>query len=176
MALLRQITALVAGTLLVAVPLLVASSPTDGQNLEYQVKAAFLFNFLKFIEWPSPPAAADAWVFCIAQPDPFGDVLDGTVRGKSVEGHPVRVQRFTRLSEIHACHILFVSRPAQAKLGVPILPGVLTVGENPGFVNDGGVLRFYLEDGKVRFEISADAARAAGLRVSAQLLRVGGSR
>ena len=142
----------------------------DVENrLEYQVKAAFLFNFLKFVEWP--PAAADApWVIGVLGHDPFGEMLDQTVRGKIVNGRKVEVRRYARLGDVKDCNILFIGR---GESGMPIEPGLLTVGETPGFLKAGGAISFYLEDNRVRFEIRPAAGRAAGLHISSQLLKLG---
>lgn len=144
-----------------------------GDSLEYQVKAAFLFNFLKFVEWP--PAANDApWVIGVLGADPFGGGLDNAVRGKRVNGRAVEVRRFGRAEDVKDCNILFIGREEFARNGVPAqLPGVLTVGEVPGFLQAGGAINFYFEDHRVHFEIRPSATQKAGLQLSSQLLRLG---
>lgn len=152
------------------------SPAAAGENLEYQVKAAFLFNFLKFVDWPAlaPAAANDAsWVIGVLGPDPLGDALDNTVRGKVVNGRRVEVRRYAKPGDVKGCHILFIGRAASEHGGAPSQPGLLTVGEDPGFLKSGGIINFYLEDNRVHFEISAPAAHSAGLHVSPQLLRLG---
>jgi YfiR/HmsC-like len=154
--------------------LLLASLPAFpvGEDLEYQVKAAFLFNFLKFVEWL--PAANDApWVIGVLGHDPFGKVLDQTVAGKIVNGRPVEVRRYARLSEVKECNILFLGRADFERTGTPVQPGLLTVGEAPGFLKSGGAINFYLEDNRVHFEIRPAVARSVGLHVSSQLLKLG---
>jgi hypothetical protein len=145
----------------------------DGANrLEYQVKAAFLFNFLKFVEWP--PGAGDApWVIGVLGHDPFGEVLDQTVRGKIVSGRPVEVRRYSRLSDVKGCNILFIGGADFGRIGIPAQQGMLTVGEAPGFLKAGGTINFYIEDNRVHFEIQPAVARTAGLRLSSQLLKLG---
>jgi hypothetical protein len=144
----------------------------DASRLEYQVKAAFLFNFLKFIEWPV--GAADApWVIGVLGHDSFGEVLDNTVRGKIVNGRSIQVRRFSRLGDVKNCHILFIGHADFDRSGAPVQPGLLTVGEAPGFLKSGGIINFYIEDNRVHFEIRAAAAHATGLRMSAQLLKLG---
>lgn len=157
-------------TLLAAVPL--HTEPSGEDRLEYQVKAAFLFNFLKFIDWP-PTAGDGPWVIGVLGTDPFGEALDQTVRGKIVNGRPVEVRRYSRLSDVKDCNILFIGRAAAGRIGVPVQPGLLTVGETPGFLNSGGIVNFYLEENRVHFEIRPALARATGLRVSSQLLKLG---
>ena len=143
-----------------------------GDHLEYQVKAAFLFNFLKFVDWPA--AAGDApWVIGILGRDPFAGVLEDTVRGKMVNGRRVEVRRYARPADVKDCNILFIGHADFERLGMPAQPGLLTVGEAPGFLKSGGMINFYLEDNRVHFEIRPEVAHAAGLRLSSQLLKLG---
>jgi hypothetical protein len=152
--------------------LAVPASPASEDRLEYQVKAAFLFNFLKFVEWPA--GAPDLpWGICVLGHDPFGDVLDQTVRGKIVNGRPVEVRRYARISDIKDCHILFIARADFERLGTPVQQGLLTVGESPGFLKAGGVINFYIEENRVHFEIRPSVIPSTGLRVSSQLLKLG---
>lgn len=157
----------------IAVALLGAQpKPLLAEGLEYQVKAAFLFNFLKFVEWA--PAAADApWVIGVLGHDPFGAALDLTVRGKIVNGRKVDVRRYNKASDVKDCNILFIGRGDYERTGIPAQPGLLTVGESSGFLKAGGVISFYIEDNRVRFEIRPASARSAGLHVSSQLLKLG---
>jgi hypothetical protein len=157
----------------IAVALLGAQpAALSGEGLEYQVKAAFLFNFLKFVEWP--PASADVpWVIGVLGRDPFGETLDLTVRGKIVNGRNVDVRRYDKASDVRGCNILFIGRGDFERTGIPTQPGMLTVGESSGFLKAGGSISFYLEDNRVRFEIRPASARSAGLRVSSQLLKLG---
>jgi hypothetical protein len=156
----------------VLLTLTLLASPTlsaEPNAIEYEVKAAFLFNFLKFVDWPAAPDGP--WVIGVVGASNFAGILEGTVRGKTVKGFPVTVKRLPAISAARSCHIVFVPMPVQGPL-TP-LPGVLTVGDDLHFLDAGGIVSFYLEDSKVRFEIQADAAKAAGLRVSAQLLKLG---
>jgi YfiR/HmsC-like len=147
--------------LVLLAPLSFAHSPDDRPN-EDQVKAAFLYNFLKFVDWP--PAPADrAWVIGVAGSNAFAATLEDTVREKSVNGRRVIVKRLASLADAHDCQIAFQVGPAPAP--IPALPGVLTVGP-------GGILDFYIDDSQVRFEIRLEAAKAAGLHISAQLLKL----
>ncbi len=143
-----------------------------GGGLEYQVKAAFLLNFLKFVEWPASPHDSP-WVIGVLGRDPFGDLLDNTVRGKVVNGRPVEVRRYAKASDVKDCNILFLGRAEFERMGTPVQAGLLTVGEAPGFLKSGGIINFYLEENRVHFEIRASAVHSMGLQVSSQLLKLG---
>ena len=149
---------------------LTASPARSGEpnTTEYQVKAAFLFNFLKFVDWPG--AQQSPWIIGVVASNSFAGILEETVLGKTVKGSQVIVKRLPNVAAAHGCHIVFVPMPVPA-FAPPA--GVLTVGDDPHFLSAGGIVGFYLEDGKVRFEIQPDTAKAAGLRVSAQLLKLG---
>jgi hypothetical protein len=142
--------------------------------LEYQVKAAFLLNFAKFVEWPANAfAAPDAPItICILGDDPFGGVLDQIVEGESIDGRKIAVRRMKRPSASQACQILFVSKSEKAFSTSELGPGVLTVGEGEGFLAHGGVIAFVIEDRRVRFDVGKSAAEKAGLKLSSKLLRV----
>ncbi len=148
-----------------------AESPT-----EYEVKAAFLFNFVKFVEWPPTPPASpkDPFTICTLGEDRFRGVLDRIVEGKAWNGHPLLVRRLKTPQEARACQILFISSSERAGISriFESLRGasVLTVGETEGFAQGGGMINFTLEEDRVRFEINVDAARAAGLKISSRLL------
>jgi hypothetical protein len=150
----------------------------DEENrLEYQVKAAFLFNFLKFVEWP-PVVAGTPWVIGVLGPDPFGEVLDETMRGKIVNGRRIEVRRYARPGEVKECNILFIGvaqfeRMTAAAQPVPSRVGLLTVGESPEFRKSGGAVNFVLADHRVHFKLQPSAASAAGLKMSSQLLKLG---
>ena len=141
-------------------------------SLEYQVKAAYLFNFTKFVDWPEHVMpVGEPITICVAAPGPFGKTLEETVRGELVAGHPLTT-RVVR--DAAGCHVLFVPEGVTA---APLLRDartapVLTVGESAEFLRDGGVVNFVMDDGKVRFEISQDAAARAQLRISSRLLRL----
>lgn len=144
----------------------------DAVSLEYRLKAGYLFNFVKFVEWPAPVQAGPLTI-CVAGRNPFGDLLTEIVRDEAVNDQKLA----TRV--IHTpdpgCHVVFVPKDVastpylRAARGSP----TLTVGESPGFIAQGGIVNFVLEEGKVRFQISAEAADRAQLRVSSHLLRLG---
>jgi hypothetical protein len=140
--------------------------------LEYRVKAAYLFNFTKFVEWPSGSMPAGTPLsLCVAGANPFGAALEETIRGELVEGRPLTT-RVVR--DPSGCHVLFVPQgvAAAGMLREARTKPILTVGESRDFLADGGVVNFLMEDGKVRFEISQDAASRAHLRISSRLLRL----
>jgi hypothetical protein len=157
---------------IIAIALLAPRDASAADGLEYQVKAAFLFNFLKFIDWPPSPIGSP-WVIGILGSDPFGEVLDDTVRGKTVGNRIVEVRRYARFADVKNCNILFIGRTEYERMGTPTQPGLLTVGEAPGFLKSGGIINFYIEDNRVHFEIQPAVARSTGLHVSAQLLKLG---
>jgi hypothetical protein len=144
---------------------------------EYQVKAALLFNFVKFVEWP-PNAFADAntpFVIGVLGQDPFGSYLDDTVRGERWNGRPLVVQRYRSAGELKNCHVLFISRSESDRLD-QILASlkyrkILTVTDAAG--DNGGVIIRFINDGnRIRFKIDAQAAKTASLTISSKLLRL----
>jgi hypothetical protein len=150
-----------------------ASARDDEHATEHQVKAAFLYHFLKFVDWPVPPVDRP-WQIGVVGSAQFAEVLAETVKGKTVKGRPVTVVPVTNTADARNCHIVFFSSPL--KNAPASVTGVLTVGEDARFLAAGGILNFFLEDNKVRFEINAQAARSAGLRMSAQLMQLGSVR
>jgi hypothetical protein len=153
----------------------VAPSATD-ERLEYQVKAAFLLNFTKFIEWPvSAFDTSDSpIVICILGDDPFGNALDQIVAGEVVNGRRIVVQRIKRPPPVKTCQALFIGRQEKEVLKnlSDLGPGVLTIGEGQSFVHDGGMIAFVVENRRVRFGINETAAVSAGLKLSSKLLNV----
>lgn len=156
-----------------------AASHAHGEEIgEYQVKAAFLYNFAKFVEWPpqSFKTPTDPIAICGLGLNRFGDTLEETVRGKTAGGRPFVVRAVSGIPAAGACHILFVSSPEWRRLGSDLgllkVNGLLTVGETPGFAAGGGVINFKLQDGKVRLEINMEAAEQAHLHLSFKLLSV----
>ena len=139
--------------------------------LEYRVKAAFLFNFAKFVEWP-PEADAGPLQICVAGRNVFGDALVDTVRGETINGRPLAVRVI--LEPEPGCHVIFVPRGAatQAYLRAARTSPSLTVGESPDFIAQGGMVNFTLDGTSVRFEIDREAAERVGLRISSRLLRL----
>lgn len=155
-----------------------AAAQRVGPSLERKVQAGFLLNFARYVEWPAEafPTAGSPLRIGVLGDDPFGVFLDQTVQGETVNGHGVVVQRSQAVDTLRECQIVFVSRSAAVQEGkdLAVLAGrpILTVGEVAGFAHRGGVVNFYLDNARVRFEISRLASERAGLKVSPQLLRL----
>ena len=146
------------------------------QLSEYQIKAAFLYNFGRFIDWP-PEAFADGsspFIFGILGENPFGKTLDQAFNGKTLNGHPVVVQVIHSLTEASHCHILFISSSEKSHLEKIIqslhAASILTVSETSHFIDAGGMINFVTVDNKVRFQINNGAAKTARLKISSKLL------
>ncbi len=140
------------------------------------MKAAFLFHFAQFVDWPPETFkdAASPLTYCTVGGDPFRGALEATLNGKAVEGRWVRVLHFKEAQEIQGCQVMFIGIADKKFISATMadLKGtpVLTVGESEHFVQEGGMIGFFLEDNKVRFEINLNAAEHAKLKISARLL------
>jgi hypothetical protein len=141
-----------------------------------QVKAAYLFNFAKFIEWPAEgfDKADAAMNFCTLGRSPVVDELDSSVRGKSISGHIVTVKHLHGPEEIKGCHLVFLAASAgkQGRKLVLAAKGspILLVAESPGFARAGGTIDFIMEDSRLIFEVNITAAENAHLKISSKLL------
>lgn len=155
-----------------------APAPGALAPTEYEVKAAFLYNFARFVEWPAETFrdAGQPFVVAVLGRDPFGPVLDQTLSGKTVLGRRIEVKRGDRVEDVRGAHIVFVSASERAR--VPSIlkslkgQGVLTVGDMDGFAERGGTINFVLRGNKVRFEINPANAEESRLRMSSQLLKL----
>ncbi len=164
---------------MLCVALLLVNAPRPASSAsEYQLKAAFLFNFGKFVEWPehafeSPESALR---ICVLGEAPFGQELDATVAGRTVGARPIEVRRMGAGAGTSACHMLFLSGAERKHLGAlaSTLSGapVLLVGESDDFAREGGMINFIKVDNKIRFEINDAEARQAGLKISSKLLKL----
>jgi hypothetical protein len=144
---------------------------------EYDVKAAYLYNFGKFVRWPVNEARHEnTFEICVAGEDPFRGALDAVLKDAVIGSRKVQQRHVTASADIPGCHILFFSESlqAQAEALLVSLQGddVLTVSDIPQFVNRGGMIQFVRRGGRVRFEVNLLAAQDAGLTLSADLLRV----
>lgn len=174
----HPITNVIVICLLVSAEFACAGTAQAASANEYQIKAAFLFNFAKFVVWPSG-AFADAktpLVIGVLGQDPFGSYLDETVRGELVDNRQLVIQRYHSPGEIRNCHVLFISRSEAGHLNQIVSSlrsrNILIVTDANG--GDGGVIiRFVTEGNRIRFKIDAQAAKAANLTISSKLLRLG---
>jgi YfiR/HmsC-like len=145
---------------------------------EYEVKAAFLFNFAKFVEWPDSAFRHpdEPIVLGILGEDPFGASIDRMLADKTIGGHRLLVKRFRGVDTLERCHILFIGRSEEERLDRVLakLDGAptLTVGEGEQFAEAGGMIAFVIDHNRVRFDVDLHAAREAGLNPSSQLLKV----
>jgi hypothetical protein len=145
---------------------------------EYEVKAAYLFNFGRFVEWPTKIAATkgDTFAICVLGQDPFGAALDATIAGETIAGKNVVARRILKPQDALNCRVLFVSSSEESRLKdiLPVLhdASILTVSDIPQFTRRGGMIQFTLEGSRVRFEVNLTPAQEAGLTLSSELLKV----
>jgi uncharacterized protein DUF4154 len=146
------------------------------QSSEYLIKAGYIYNFAKLVEWPASAFAQpdSPIVIGIVGTDPFGPIIDKVLEGKKVNGHSFVIKRLKPTADVKECHILFVGTSLGPHVadtirltrGTPIL----TISEIPGFADRGGIINLTLEQNKVRFEVNVDAAKQADLNISSRLL------
>jgi len=145
---------------------------------EYQLKAVFLYNFAQFTEWPDDAFATDKspLVIGVIGSDPFGHSLENTIKGETIQGHPLVIQHYHRADEIKACHILFISQSENRQLDEIVRSlkekPTLTVADADGPASAAVMIRFMVENNKVHFRINQRAATNAHLILSSRLLRV----
>ena len=170
---LRRITAALAGLLLLAAPRLTAQ-----RGLEYEVKAAYLYNIVNFVTWPPDAFAepADPVHVCVFGTDPFGPLLDRAMQGGTANMRPIVVDRISETAAVAKCHLLFIpgnnnEQIDQLVRAVGQRP-VLTIGEARDFVRHGGMIAFMVDGGRIRFDVNLPAASARGLALSSRLLQV----
>ncbi|MBI5213182.1 MAG: YfiR family protein [Nitrospirae bacterium] len=144
---------------------------------EYQIKTAFLYNFLKFVEWPSDAYHKDtsSLSVCVLGEDPFGSALDA-MKENAVQGKMITIKRTNNLRNIKECNVIFISGSEKKNLGDILLflkdSAILTISDIEGFAEAGGIIELVREDGKVRFKININAARQSQLKVSSKLLKL----
>ena len=149
----------------------------DAVSHEYVLKAAYLFNFAKFVEWPAKAFADDQGVikFCVLGKDPFGGALE-LIKDKMVNRRKVVIRRSATIGDLEGCHILFISKSEKKELARIFAylkdSYVLTVGDTENFADRGGVINFTTVGKKLRFEINMNAAQRSGLRISSKLLKL----
>ena len=152
-------------------------APNTGFS-EQEIKAAWLFNFARFVEWPTNSFATQTApiVVGVVGKDPFGKELEKALVGRTIRGRPVLLKRGLAESDLANCHLLFISPSERRRLrdlpeklrGAP----VLTVGETDEFLDQGGIINFVIKENAVRFEINVRPAQRAGLKLDANLLKV----
>ena len=165
--------------LLLAFPgVLLAQAADDLETKEAKVKAAFLLNFARYVEWPENAFAStnSPIVIGVLGQDQLGRNLDMTVEGKTVEKHPVHVKRGKGVDDLGDCHVVFVCASERehlrATLGQLQTRPVLTVSDMDGFATDGGMILLKKKQGMMRFDINREAAEKAGLKISSKLLKL----
>lgn len=150
-------------------------APLDAAS-EYDVKAAYLLNFTKFVDWPATAfATADSpLAICVLGNDPFGTVLNDLVQGEEVNGRKLVVRQLSQPPPPHACQVIFLHGGTKNTAHVvgELGAGVLSVGEGERFLRDGGAIAFVVDQRRVRFDINQSAAEGAGLKLSSKLLSV----
>lgn len=145
---------------------------------EYALKAVFLLNFARFVEWPSAvfEDSLSPLVVGVLGDDPFGTCLDETIKGERIKSRPMAVKRFHDITEVRDCQILFISSSEANRIHTIVsnLKGrsILTVGDTEGFAKKGVMIRFVTVANKVKLKINVDVAKTAGLSISSKLLRL----
>jgi hypothetical protein len=145
---------------------------------EYEIKAAFLYNFGKFVSWPAEDLkdSGKPFVVCILGQDPFGPLMDQMVLGKPVQDRQLAVRRPRTAAETSGCNILFISQSEQEKVSAVLQAldarSVLTVSEVDQFLEHGGIINFRNDQNRIRFDINVTAAERGNLKISSQLLKL----
>jgi hypothetical protein len=166
--------ALAAALALAVVFGLPANAGAVGAADEYGLKAAFLYQFTKYVSWPGEADGPIA--ICVLGDDPFGSILDETLAGKTAKGQPIEARRVGSARAGSACQILFVSRSERANLAdtLAALGGhpTLTVGDMTDFPRRGGMINLRLDEDRIKLEVNPDNAERAGLKIRSELLRL----
>jgi len=153
-----------------------ATLSESNPSVEYQVKAAFLLNFAKFVDWPRDVFQGERApiAVCIFRYDPFGNALDEIIRGKTINNREVLARRVNEPPDLKSCQIIFVSEREEKSLPEILnslkAASALLVGESADFAERGGGVQFFLEDNKLRFAVNVDAVKRARLQASSKLL------
>jgi len=148
------------------------------ESLEYRVKAAFLYNFTKFVGWPKEAfeTVDTPLSLCVAGENPFGGVLEDMLHDRTAQGRVLLLRLGDDVGDPQTCQVVFVPRTEDDRVAQILQKtrgrGVLTVGESQAFADAGGMIRLVLEDKKVRFDVNVSRAGEDGLKVSSQLLKL----
>jgi len=157
---------------------LASGSQDPGRKMtEYELKAGFLYNFAKYVEWPAASfEKADSPIrIGVVGADPFGAVLDRTLKDRTAQERKFEIVRFTEPEDLQSCHILFIPRTEKRRDDITRkIEGwaTLTVGESAGFAATGGIVNILIEKEKPRLEINPEAAELAKLKIQARLLKL----
>jgi hypothetical protein len=148
------------------------------KEIEYRLKAAYLFNFIQFVEWPPEVFENEESPIIIAVLgiDPFGKILDETIQNEKIGNHPIVIKRFRYFSQLEFCHVLYISYSERGSIRSILNrikdSSILTVSDINDFGSYGGNISFYLEENKLRFAINLQTLDQADLKVSSKLLRL----
>lgn len=165
----------------VLIGLLIELPSIQGQHAkptEYEVKATYLYNFSRFVEWPAQAlqAQSDSFTICVLGDNPFGPALKATVAQETIAGKSVVAKQVPAPQDAMSCRVLFISSSEDKRLKEILTSlgtaSVLTVSDLPNFAQRGGMVQFILEGNKVRFEVNSATAERAGLTLSSELLKV----
>lgn len=152
-----------------------AVTPAQTALPDYQVKAAYLYHFTQFIEWPLPTDNSP-FLLCVVKDGAISAALEQLTRGKTIGSHPLKVDKLNAAAEIRACRVLFVpvseTARTQEYLQAVAESGVLTVGDHPEFRRSGGMIELFLEDQHIAFRLNIQAMQRAHLIASSRLLRL----
>jgi hypothetical protein len=172
---LRATLLALAGLALVAVG---TTTLCAGQASELEVKAAFLLNFLKFVEWPADrlPEATAPYVIAVIGEDSFATTLRTVTADRTIGARKIAIRIAPHASELANAHLVFISGSERRQLAAILRElegrGVLTVGDTPGYAESGVVLNLVVQGQRVRFEANTAAAARSRLRLSSHLLRI----
>jgi len=167
------------GWILVA-PSIAGAQPATTQpapSEEYQIKAAYILNFVQYIDWPQATFSAADTPFTIGVlgDDPFGPALEQTFQDETIAGRKLVVKRSTKIEDLQSCHLLFISKSEKDHIPEILASlkdkSIVTVSELDQFAQRGGIVNFYLNNNKIRFEINANAAEKISLKIHSQLLK-----
>lgn len=178
MAILRRLALGPLALLSCATLLLTAPRALAQGGREYDIKAAMVFNFAQFVQWPTNALAStnSPFVIGILGADPFGRTIDQLTAGETIQGRPMVVRRLNTIEETVHCHILFVSQSEANNWsrvrGYLNNAPVLTVSDLDRFARRGGMIRLMMDQNRVKFRINRAAAKEAGLELSSKLLRL----
>jgi hypothetical protein len=156
-----------------------AAAAESAASKEYQIKAAFLFKFARFVEWPPSSFAQSDSPLCIGilGEDPFGSTLDDMLRGEEVRGRPLITRRSGQVEDLTGCHIVYISSSEAPRIGTILTKlssePVLTVSDIDGFADRGGCIRLGVDGNKIRFDINPPVLQQHRLKAVAQLLSLG---